>query len=313
MKRILLAEDDNDMRQFLTRALKNAGYEVVSFDNGLSAYERLREEPFSLLLSDIVMPEMDGIELARRATELDPDLKRTILAEGIRSAAFIPLCVDNKLIGKFMAYFDTPHVFTADEIELSLTIARHLAFAIQRRRTEDAMRANERRFRAMIDALPAAIYTTDAEGRLVMADALVLAQRAGADAIVDIATLTGAMMRALGRDVAGVIGNHDGLVEAVRAAGTVTGEPAWPMPLWRPYAGQLDSTVADLKNLGWGDGGAITAALFLERFVGTVPWAHLDIAGTAWAEEAKPWQTKGATGVAVRTLAQLAFTSGDWK
>ena len=75
MKRILLAEDDNDMRSFLTRALKNAGYEVVSFDNGLSAYERLREEPFSLLLSDIVMPEMDGIELARRATELDPDLK----------------------------------------------------------------------------------------------------------------------------------------------------------------------------------------------------------------------------------------------
>ena len=75
MKRILLAEDDNDMRQFLTRALKNAGYEVVSFDNGKSAYERLREEPFSLLLSDIVMPEMDGIELARRASELDPDIK----------------------------------------------------------------------------------------------------------------------------------------------------------------------------------------------------------------------------------------------
>ena len=75
MKRILLAEDDNDMRQFLTRALKNAGYEVVSFDNGKSAYERLREEPFSLLLSDIVMPEMDGIELARRAAELDPDIK----------------------------------------------------------------------------------------------------------------------------------------------------------------------------------------------------------------------------------------------
>ena len=75
MKRILLAEDDNDMRQFLTRALKAAGYDVVSFDNGRSAYERLREEPFSLLLSDIVMPEMDGIELARRASELDPDIK----------------------------------------------------------------------------------------------------------------------------------------------------------------------------------------------------------------------------------------------
>jgi two-component system cell cycle response regulator CpdR len=89
MKRILLAEDDNDMRQFLTRALKNAGYEVVSFDNGKSAYERLREEPFSLLLSDIVMPEMDGIELARRATELDPDLK-VMFITGFAAVALNP-------------------------------------------------------------------------------------------------------------------------------------------------------------------------------------------------------------------------------
>ena len=89
MKRILLAEDDNDMRQFLTRALKNAGYEVISFDNGRSAYERLREEPFSLLLSDIVMPEMDGIELARRATELDPDL-RVMFITGFAAVALNP-------------------------------------------------------------------------------------------------------------------------------------------------------------------------------------------------------------------------------
>jgi len=89
MKRILLAEDDNDMRQFLTRALKTAGYEVVSFDNGRSAYERLREEPFSLLLSDIVMPEMDGIELARRATELDPDLK-VMFITGFAAVALNP-------------------------------------------------------------------------------------------------------------------------------------------------------------------------------------------------------------------------------
>ena len=75
MGRILLAEDDDDMRRFLSRALENAGYSVVAFDNGLSAYERLREEPFNLLLTDIVMPEMDGIELARKASELDPDLK----------------------------------------------------------------------------------------------------------------------------------------------------------------------------------------------------------------------------------------------
>ena len=89
MKRILLAEDDNDMRQFLTRALKTAGYEVVSFDNGKSAYDRLREEPFSLLLSDIVMPEMDGIELARRATELDPDLK-VMFITGFAAVALNP-------------------------------------------------------------------------------------------------------------------------------------------------------------------------------------------------------------------------------
>src|SRR5688500_13394631 len=89
MKRILLAEDDGDMRQFLTRALKKAGYDVVAFDNGRSAYERLREEPFALLLSDIVMPEMDGIELARRATELDPDLK-VMFITGFAAVALNP-------------------------------------------------------------------------------------------------------------------------------------------------------------------------------------------------------------------------------
>jgi leucyl aminopeptidase len=159
----------------------------------------------------------------------------------------------------------------------------------------------------MIDGTTVEVVNTDAEGRLVMADGLVLAHRAGADAIVDIATLTGAMMRALGRDVAGVIGNHEGLVEAVRAAGTSTGEPAWPMPLWRPYASQLDSTVADLKNLGWGDGGAITAALFLERFVGDTPWAHLDIAGTAWTDADRGMLVAGCTGFGARLLLRLAL------
>lgn len=89
MPRILLAEDDNDMRRFLAKALENAGYDVVSFDNGKSAYERLREEPFSLLLTDIVMPEMDGIELARRATELDPDLK-VMFITGFAAVALNP-------------------------------------------------------------------------------------------------------------------------------------------------------------------------------------------------------------------------------
>jgi two-component system cell cycle response regulator CpdR len=89
MIRILLAEDDGDMRRFLARALQNAGYDVVAFDNGLSAYERIREEPFTLLLTDIVMPEMDGIELARRATELDPDLK-VMFITGFAAVALNP-------------------------------------------------------------------------------------------------------------------------------------------------------------------------------------------------------------------------------
>jgi two-component system cell cycle response regulator CpdR len=89
MSRILLAEDDNDMRRFLAKALENAGYDVVSFDNGKSAYERLREEPFTLLLTDIVMPEMDGIELARKATELDPDLK-VMFITGFAAVALNP-------------------------------------------------------------------------------------------------------------------------------------------------------------------------------------------------------------------------------
>ncbi len=89
MARIILAEDDNDMRRFLAKALVNAGYEVVSYDNGRSAYERLREEPFTLLLTDIVMPEMDGIELARRATQLDPDLK-VMFITGFAAVALNP-------------------------------------------------------------------------------------------------------------------------------------------------------------------------------------------------------------------------------
>ena len=89
MSRILLAEDDNDMRRFLAKALENAGYDVVSFDNGMSAYERIREEPFTLLLTDIVMPEMDGIELARRATQLDPDLK-VMFITGFAAVALNP-------------------------------------------------------------------------------------------------------------------------------------------------------------------------------------------------------------------------------
>jgi len=152
------------------------------------------------------------------------------------------------------------------------------------------------------------VVNTDAEGRLVMADALVLAREAGTnDAIVDIATLTGAMMRALGREVAGVIGNDQSLVDRILDAGGQTGEPVWQLPLYRGYRGQLSSSVADLKNLGSGDGGAITAALFLAEFVGDTPWAHIDIAGTAQSEGDRGWMTEGCTGFGARLLLQLAL------
>ena len=126
------------------------------------------------------------------------------------------------------------------------------------------------------------VVNTDAEGRLVMADALVLAARPRPDAIVDIATLTGAMMRALGREVAGVIGNHDGLVDQVRAAA----ERPPPSRSGRcrssaRYRAQLDSTVADMKNLGWGTGRHHRGAVPGATSWADVPWAHLDIAGTA--------------------------------
>jgi leucyl aminopeptidase len=151
------------------------------------------------------------------------------------------------------------------------------------------------------------VVNTDAEGRLVMADALVLATEEPVDAIVDIATLTGACMRALGTQVAGVMGSDEGLVDQIRAAADVTDEPVWQLPLERRYRKELDSTVADLKNLGGANAGAITAALFLAEFVGDVPWAHIDIAGTAQSGGDAGWQTAGCTGFGARLLLQLAL------
>jgi leucyl aminopeptidase len=150
------------------------------------------------------------------------------------------------------------------------------------------------------------VINTDAEGRLVMADALVLATEEPTDAIVDIATLTGACMRALGTQVAGVFGNHQGLVDQISVAAVATDEPVWQLPLERRYRKELDSTVADLKNLGGANAGAITAALFLEEFVGEVPWAHIDIAGTAQSSADASWRTAGCTGFGARLLLQLA-------
>jgi leucyl aminopeptidase len=150
------------------------------------------------------------------------------------------------------------------------------------------------------------VINTDAEGRLVMADALVLATEEPTDAIVDIATLTGACMRALGTQVAGVMGSNQRLVDQVRAAADATDEPVWQLPLEPRYRKELDSSVADIKNLGGANAGAITAALFLAEFVGDVPWAHIDIAGTAQTAADSSWQTVGCSGFGARLLVQLA-------
>jgi leucyl aminopeptidase len=151
------------------------------------------------------------------------------------------------------------------------------------------------------------VVNTDAEGRLVMADALVLATEEPTDAIVDIATLTGACMRALGTRIAGVMGNDDPLIGQVKTAADRVDEPVWQLPLARRYRAELDSTVADIKNLGGANGGAIHAALFLAEFVGDRPWAHLDIAGTAQTESATGWQTPGCSGFGARLLVDLAM------
>jgi leucyl aminopeptidase len=151
------------------------------------------------------------------------------------------------------------------------------------------------------------VLNTDAEGRLILADALSLASEAKPDAVVDLATLTGACMVALGDKVAGLMGNDTAWSDQVRAAADRAGEPVWPLPLPPEYRKQLDSEVADLRNIGTGGyGGALTAGLFLREFVEDVPWAHLDIAGPARAGGDDGYIAKGGTGFGVRTLVELA-------
>ena len=157
------------------------------------------------------------------------------------------------------------------------------------------------------------VINTDAEGRLILGDALWYAQRLGATHLVDVATLTGACVVALGKAASGLFGQPDAWVEVVRKTSQRAGDRCWPMPLYEDYAEQLRSEVADMVNSGGRAAGSCTAAMFLKEFAGGLPWAHLDIAGTAWVDDLKPWQAKGATGVAVRTLAELAFTSDEWK
>jgi leucyl aminopeptidase len=147
------------------------------------------------------------------------------------------------------------------------------------------------------------INNTDAEGRLTLADALVYACKLEPDAVVDLATLTGACVIALGEEIAGLWSSSDGLAEALVAAGQSGGEALWRMPLQSSYREGLKSPVADMKNTGPRPGGSITAALFLQDFVPKdLPWAHLDIAGTVWSDKGRGADPAGATGFGVRTL-----------
>lgn len=154
------------------------------------------------------------------------------------------------------------------------------------------------------------VLNTDAEGRLILADALSLAAEKKPDAIIDIATLTGAVTAALGTKIAGVLGT-DGPVAACEAASAATAEKLWHLPLPSEYRSLLDSTIADLRNIGTGPyGGALVAGLFLQEFTDGVPWAHLDLGVTASCDADDGINTKGATGVGVRLLAELAVSWG---
>ena len=150
------------------------------------------------------------------------------------------------------------------------------------------------------------IKNTDAEGRLVMMDALALAVEDKVDAIIDIATLTGAALMALGQERAPIFSNDDRMATLLTDAAAQTGEQVWRFPLERKYRAQLNSEIADISNLGGPYAGSTTAALFLEHFVGTTPWAHVDIAGTMQREKDDSWNSAGATGYGARLLAQAA-------
>jgi leucyl aminopeptidase len=156
------------------------------------------------------------------------------------------------------------------------------------------------------------VLDTDAEGRLILADALWYARQLGATHLVDVATLTGAIGIALGRTTTGLFGSPDAWVAFVGQTANRAGDRAWALPLFEDYREQLRSDIADVANIGGRPAGSITAALFLKEFTGGLPWAHLDIAGTAWCDDPQPFQPKGPTGVAVRTLAGLALASADW-
>jgi leucyl aminopeptidase len=155
------------------------------------------------------------------------------------------------------------------------------------------------------------IINTDAEGRLVLADGLCYARQLGCTHLIDAATLTGAVVVALGYANAGIFANDDAMYEQFGKALNRAGEKMWRLPLDDEYKEQIRSNIADIMNTGGRWGGAITAAMFLKEFAEDTPWIHLDIAGTAWMEDSKPWIAKGPSGIALRSLVEFAKEFGD--
>lgn len=154
------------------------------------------------------------------------------------------------------------------------------------------------------------VSNTDAEGRLILADAIAFALRYKPNVIVDVATLTGACVVALGDSIAGIMGNDKTLLEMFRQAGENTGEEVWPLPLKEEYEELIKSDIADVKNSGGREAGAIQGGLFLRKFVGETPWVHLDIAGPVWTEKERPYKPKGPTGFGVRLLVEFLRNYG---
>ncbi len=153
------------------------------------------------------------------------------------------------------------------------------------------------------------INNTDAEGRLTLADALVFTEKLGVDAIVDLATLTGACVIALGDDIAGLWSTDDAIAQQLAESSELAGEKVWRMPMEEKYFEGMKSLIADMKNTGPRPGGSITAALFLKQFVKETPWAHLDIAGTVWTDKENGYNSAGATGYGVRTLVNWVLST----
>ncbi|MQF69128.1 leucyl aminopeptidase [SAR202 cluster bacterium AD-804-J14_MRT_500m] len=155
------------------------------------------------------------------------------------------------------------------------------------------------------------VINTDAEGRLVLSDAMVYATRNGINRMVDIATLTGAIVVSLGKICTGVMGNDQDLIDKVISAATSAGEKMWQLPMYDEYKEQLKSNIADMMNVGGRDAGSITAAKFLSEFAGNTPWVHLDIAGTYRSDTNKGYMVKGSSGIPVRTLIDLALAEAS--